>query len=290
VAKAEKGVTRREVRSVSARGDGLPPRTDEVVVEEPLEIRVAGEPLAITMRTPGADSDLALGFLFAEGIIASAADVGTVAHCGRPGEEGWGNVIDVSPGPGVVLDPGRLESSRRGTLTTAACGVCGRRSIDDLLSRLGPVSPGPTLDLRVVASSTERLRAEQPTFERTGGIHAAALMGADGALLAVAEDVGRHNAVDKVVGQRLRAARPGADGPGAGAALLIVSGRVSFEIVQKAAAARVPMIAAVSAPTSLAIDLSLELGITLAGFVRDGRLNVYTHPTRISGVVHRSDG
>ena len=163
-------------------------------------------------------------------------------------------------------------------------------STHDLLARLGRIGPECTIDLQTVASSTERLRAEQPTFDRTGGIHAAALMGEDGRLLAVAEDVGRHNAVDKVVGQRLRATPRGLGEAGAGAALLVVSGRVSFEIVQKAAAARVPILAAVSAPTSLAIDLSHELGLTLTGFVREGRLNVYTHPERISGVAHPNDG
>ena len=256
---------------------------DALAVEEPLEIRVAGDPLVLTMRTPGNDPDLAIGFLFAEGIIDGIADVGTVAHCGRPDEEGYGNAIDVAPGPGVSLDPERLSTTRRGTLTTAACGVCGRRSIDDLLARTGPVPAGSPVALEVVARSTERLREIQPAFDRTGGLHAAAALDVSGALLAGAEDVGRHNAVDKVIGTLLRT------GALAGARVLAVSGRVSFEIVQKAAVAQIPIVAGVSAPTSLAVDLAERLGLTLAGFVRDGALNVYAHRTRIEGLAREVD-
>jgi FdhD protein len=278
------------VRTVSAVGPGgaLTSKDDEVVVEEPLEIRVGGDALATTMRTPGSDADLALGFLFGEGIVAEVGDVGSVAHCGRPGEEGYGNTIDVAPGPGVALDPERLASSRRGTLTTAACGVCGRRSIDDLLARVGRIEVGRPVALDILVSSTERLRSEQPNFTRTGGVHAAAALTAAGARLAVFEDVGRHNAVDKVMGELLRRGLVGAKASSvsddARPEILVVSGRVSFEIVQKAAVARIPIIAAVSAPTSLAIDLAERVGITLIGFVRDGRLNVYSHRERIEGV------
>lgn len=255
--------------------DGGDEELDTIAVEEPLEIRVAGETLAITMRTPGEDRFLALGFLFAEGVIESIADVGTVAHCGRPDEEGFGNVIDVAPGPGVALDSSRLELSRRGTLTTAACGVCGRRSIDDLLARIGPVERELKVARAVIASAPERLAESQRAFATTGGMHAAAAQRQDGSVLAHAEDVGRHNAVDKIVGKLLYAGRLDE------VALLTVSGRVSFEIVQKAAAAGVPIVAAVSAPTSLAVDLAERAHITLVAFVRGGRMNVYGHAQRV---------
>lgn len=269
------GVVTRTVLKV-ARGDA---RTeDAIAVEEPLEIRVAGDPLVLTMRTPGEDADLAIGFLYAEGVIGGIADVGTVAHCGRPDEEGFGNTIDVTPGPGVALDPDRIGTTRRGTLTTAACGVCGRRSIDDLLERAGVLPAGAEVAFGVLAESTARLREAQAHFEQTGALHAAAALDAHGALLAGAEDIGRHNAVDKVIGALLR--RGALDA----ARVIAVSGRISFEIVQKAAVARIPIVTAVSAPTSLAVDLAERLGITLAGFVRDGGMNVYAHAERISGL------
>jgi FdhD protein len=244
-------------------------REDEVAIEEPLEIRIAGDSIAITMRTPGDDHDLVLGFLFAEGIVGSLDDIGSIAHCGRPGDEGFGNAIDVIPAPGTVLDP---ERSRRGTLTTSACGVCGRQSIDDLLSRIAPVPPGERVDPASLERAMVALRGTQTSFARTGGLHAAALFDSEGLLLANAEDVGRHNAVDKVVGRLVRVQ--------AKASLLVVSGRVSFEIVQKAAVARVGAVAGISAPTSLAIDLAERAGIGLAGFVRDGRANVYSSSAR----------
>jgi FdhD protein len=270
---AREHIATREVHVLGGAQEG--PRDDEVVVEEPLEIRVAGDTVAITMRTPGRDHELALGFLFAEGIIADAGDLGRVAHCGRPDEEGYGNTIDALPGPGVALDPSRLADSRRGTLTTSACGVCGRRSIDDLLDRVGPLSIGARIPVARIHESVTTLRARQPSFTRTGGVHAAAILDAGGEALSSAEDVGRHNAVDKAVGALLR------DGGRDAAQLLVVSGRVSFEIVQKAAVARIPVVTAVSAPTSLAVDLAERLGLTLCGFVRDGRANVYTHRERL---------
>jgi FdhD protein len=277
VTRSLRGVVERRVeRWDGASREGA---DDRVVVEEPLEIRLAGDPLAVTMRTPGEDRFLAVGFLFAEGIVRSIADLGSVAHCGRQGEEGFGNTIDVIPGPGVSLDPSRLEGARRGTLTTASCGVCGRRSIDDLIARIGVIERPRAIDRRTIASAPETLSAGQTRFAQTGGLHAAAALADDGTVLALAEDVGRHNAVDKAIGRLLyddRIAREEA-------ALLVVSGRVSFEIVQKASAARIPAIAAVSAPTSLAIDLAERAGITLAAFVRDGRFNVYAHAERITG-------
>lgn len=254
---------------------------DAVAVEEPLEIRVDGEAVATTMRTPGADLDLALGFLFAEGIVAGAADVSTVTHCGRPGEEGFGNVVDVRSAAGVHLDPERLLDGHRVAPVSSACGVCGRRSIDDLAARIRPLDLSRRVSPDLLVAAVEAISRSQPAFARTGGLHAAVLVGDDGALLAAAEDVGRHNAVDKVVGALVRARRigPGATGPGP--AVLAVSGRTGFEIVQKAAAAGVPAVASISAPTSLAVDLAAAAGLTLAGFVRGGAMNVYAHAARL---------
>ena len=272
-----KGVASREVRKFSG-GQLSAPAEDDVVAEEPLEIRAQGETLAITMRTPGADRELAIGFLLSEGIIASRDDVGRVAHCGRPDQEGYGNTIDVAPGPGLSLDIDRLSATRRGTLTTAACGVCGRRSVDDVIARCKPQPVSPALmSGALVASCVEQLRSRQPNFARTGGIHAAAVYDRRGELLASFEDIGRHNAVDKSVGALVISGRV----PGADAALLVVSGRASYEVVQKASAAGVPMVACVSAASSLAVDLAGAAGITLCGFVRGGSMTVYAHAERI---------
>jgi FdhD protein len=299
----EAGIARRDVVRIKdrpgapARGGGPVAETDEVAVEEPLEIRVAGDPLAITMRTPGADRELALGFLHAEGVIRSIDDVGSVAHCGRPGDEGFGNVIDVLPGPGVVLAPERVEGTRRGTLTSAACGVCGRLTIEDLVGRCRPVgqngksegkSDGKPDDARIEAAALAHLigsmREQQALFTRTGGVHAAALFTCprpgvtEIAAPIVREDVGRHNAVDKVVGALIFArALPAAD------RILVVSGRTSFEIVQKAVVAGIPIVASVSAPSSLAIDLAARMNVTLVGFLRGETMSVYTAPDRILG-------
>src|SRR5687767_7844401 len=278
----DKGVVRRSVVRVRG-GERAAADHDQVVVEEPLEIRVDGDALAVTMRTPGEDAVLALGFLFAEGVIASVDDVGQVAHCGRPGEDGYGNVIEVRAAAGARLAIERLEAARRGTLTTATCGVCGRRQIDDLLGRMGPL-PERRVPLALLASGPERLAEAQRRFARTGGLHAACALDRDGAVLASAEDVGRHNAVDKVVGTLLKAGRVGRGAAAAaGPAVLVVSGRASFEMVQKAHAAGVGALASVSAPSSLAVDLAAATGMVLAGFVRGGTLNLYTHAYRVDG-------
>jgi FdhD protein len=261
--------------------DGLV-REDAVAVEEPLEIRVSGDPVAVTMRTPGEDLDLALGFLYAEGVVSCAEDVGSVAHCGRPGDEGYGNVVDVTPGGGAALSLERVEASRRGTLTTAACGVCGRRSVDDLLERCAPLAAGPAVPLEALSRAVAALAQGQGVFARTGGTHAAVACDASGAALVEREDVGRHNAVDKVVGVLLRQGRVGPRAvPGAVPAILAVSGRASFEMVQKATRAGIAVLASVSAPTSLAVALAERAGVALAGFVRGDRLNLYAHPERI---------
>jgi FdhD protein len=262
---------------------GSPARhADTVAVEEPLEVRVDGETVAVTMRTPGSDADLALGFLFAEGMIGGVGHVGSVAHCGRPGDEGYGNVIDVRSSGGHRIDPDRVLEGRRWSTTSSACGVCGRRSIEGLLERCAALGEAPAVLPEEILGAMARLGELQPVFARTGGLHAAAAFARGGALLASAEDVGRHNAVDKVVGALLRSGLVGSPS-GGGAALLAVSGRTSFEIVQKAAAARIPLVSGVSAPSSLAVDLARASGIALCGFARGTRLNVYSHAERVVG-------
>jgi FdhD protein len=278
------GIARRPV--VKIAGAIAAEVSDDVAIEEPLEIRVAGDALAITMRTPGADRELALGFLHAEGVIHSVDDVGSVAHCGHPGDEGFGNVIDVLPGPGVVLAPEAIAGTRRGTLTSAACGVCGRLSIDDLIDRCGPVTDDARIEATALAALVDQMRERQALFGRTGGVHAAALFRASNAEAPtraaplpypiVREDVGRHNAVDKVVGALIFArALP------ATRRVLVVSGRASFEIVQKAAVAGIAIVASVSAPSSLAIDLAARMNVTLVAFLRGANMSVYTAPQRV---------
>jgi FdhD protein len=256
---------------------GAPSSTeDALALEEPLEIRIAGDPFTVTMRTPGYDEELAAGFLFAEGLIASARDLGRIAHCGRPSDEGYGNVVDVAAAPGAVLDVEALEERRRRTITASACGVCGRRTIEDLVVRCGTVTDDTRFAASVVSSLPAALRAAQPGFTATGGLHAAAIAGTDGRLVVVREDVGRHNAVDKVVGRLLL------DGalPARGRAL-VVSGRSSFEIVQKAIVAGIPLVASVSAVSSLAASTAERAGVTLVGFARGSAFTAYTHPERI---------
>ncbi|MCC7536019.1 MAG: formate dehydrogenase accessory sulfurtransferase FdhD [Deltaproteobacteria bacterium] len=281
--------TRRGVRrfALATRSDPARPDThprdpildeDDVVVEEPLEIRIAGETVAITMRTPGADRELVLGFLLSEGVITGLDEVASIAPCGRPGDDGYGNAVDVVPAPGARLALERVEHVvQRGTITTSACGICGRRSIDDLVARVSPVVSDARVPLAHLVALGPRLLSSQPTFRRTGGLHAAGLAtpAADG-LGPVFEDVGRHNAVDKVVGSQLLARTLDA-----GWTTLVVSGRASFEIVQKAVVARIPIVVSVSAPSSLAIDLSLRANMTLVGFARDDRVNVYAGAQRI---------
>jgi FdhD protein len=250
---------------------------DVVAVEEPLEIRVAGDTLAVTMRTPGHDRELVLGFLWAEGIIRSPDDVSAIAHCGRVGEEERENVIEVTLAAGVKPPDVDTPFARRGTITTSACGVCGRRSIDDLLARASAVPDGATVTRDAIGAAVASLREHQPLFTATGGCHAASLVRFDGAHVATFEDVGRHNAVDKLVGSRVRARAL----PLAGH-VLVVSGRSSFEIVQKAVAAGIAVIASVSAPSSLAVDLATRANVTLVGFVREGGFTIYAQPKRLA--------
>jgi len=270
-------VQSRSIRRFSAGGST--DVEDALAVEEPLEIRAAGDPIAMTMRTPGHDDELAAGFLFAEGILTSLKDIGRIGHCGQPGSEGFGNTIDVTPAPGTAFDVDRVLTTRRGTLTTSACGVCGRQSIDDLLERCQSLARGPEVEARKIPEMMDQLRSKQHAFEQTGGLHGVAIFDAGGQMLSAREDVGRHNAVDKVVGNLLLSNRLGSGN--VVAAVLAVSGRASFEIVQKAAAAGIPIIVAVSAASTLAADLARRLNITLVGFVRGSGFNVYADDGRL---------
>jgi FdhD protein len=248
-----------EVHGAHAVVDG----TEAVAVEEPLEIRVDGAPLVVTMRTPGHDEELAAGFLHGEGLLT-----GRPAEIGPPGDLA-ANVVEVR-GP-LAADP-----TARRFFTTSSCGVCGKGAIEDVRVHAPPLPPGPRVDRALLAALPGRLR--QPGFERTGGMHATALFDAAGTLLCVREDVGRHNAMDKVVGRALLdATLPLHD------RLLCVSGRLSFELVQKAAVAGAPVLVGVGAPTSLAVSLARETGLTLAGFAREGRVTVYAGADRVSG-------
>jgi FdhD protein len=253
-------------------------RADTLVAEEPLEIRLNGRPLAITMRTPGDDFALAVGFLVSEGVVARAEEVASVVYCAGATADGANtyNVVDVALAPGVPVPDITLE---RNVYTTSSCGLCGKASLDAVrtATRMPPPDRGrPMLTPALLSALPDRLRAAQAVFERTGGLHAAALFDEEGELLDVREDVGRHNAVDKLVGRALRADRL----PLAGT-VLMVSGRASFELAQKAVMAGVPVLAAVSAPSSLAVDLARESGLTLVGFLRGTSMNVYAGEERI---------
>lgn len=267
---------------VVVQGENLAHRINDVAVEEPLEIRVAGETLATTMRTPGEDRFLALGFLFAEGVVRHLDDIASVHHCGRIGDPRYGNTIDVIPGPGVNLDVDVLLRTKRTGITQSACGVCGRDNIEDLLARVPVISSLERIDPNVLVCVPQLLAMRQDNFTRTGGLHAACALSAAGNIIAHAEDIGRHNAVDKVVGKLLHAGGlPRDDVSQEAARILAVSGRASFEIVQKAAMAGFLCVASVSAPSSLAIDTAEEAGLTLAAFVREGRFTLYTHEKRV---------
>jgi len=252
-------------------------RPDTLAVEEPLELRVGGKALAVTMRTPGHDVELAHGFLLSEGVIGSRDDVVDARYCGSLDQDGRNtyNVLDIALAPHVPPPDVGVE---RNFYTTSSCGVCGKASLDavKLRTRFSPAADPLRVAPSVLAGLPDVLRTRQRVFDRTGGLHAAGLFTPDGAPLVVREDVGRHNAVDKVLGWALLQGRI----PAAGT-VLMVSGRTSFELVQKAVMAGVPLLGAVSAPSSLAVELAEESGLTLVGFIRDGAMNLYTGAERV---------
>ncbi|NLU66082.1 formate dehydrogenase accessory sulfurtransferase FdhD [Streptomyces sp. HNM0574] len=268
-------------RVLRIRDGAVSTRPDTLVAEEPMEIRVDGRQLAVTMRTPGDDFALAAGFLVSEGVLGDAEELSRIVYCAGAEDGGANtyNIVDVRLAPGVPLPEAGLE---RNVYTTSSCGLCGKASLDAVRTTTRwPLpeepSPLPRLDPATLAVLPDRLRAAQRVFERTGGLHAAALFTAEGELLDVKEDVGRHNAVDKLVGQALRDGRlPLRD------AVLVVSGRASFELAQKAVMAGIPVLAAVSAPSSLAVDLAAESGLTLVGFLRGRSMNVYAGAQRLT--------
>jgi FdhD protein len=267
-----------KVNVVRVREAGRSVDVDCAATEEPLEVRLHGRPFAVIMRTPGADRELAAGFLLAERVIASADDLGTIEHCTDAGAEHPENVVNVTLANGSAGALEQVLAGRRLVAMTSSCGMCGRLSIDSLRTGAPPLQCGWRVSRAVLSAMPGRLRAAQMVFDETGGLHAAGLFTRDGALDSSAEDVGRHNAVDKVIGRMvMRDAIPLAD------RLLFVSGRTSFEIVQKAVLAGIPIVGSVSAPSSLAISLAEDAGVTLAGFVRGGRFNIYSHPSRIEG-------
>ena len=276
-------MARRRVVRVTAPSDSQPggaaPRADLLAAEEPLGIRVDGIALTVTMRTPGDDLELAAGFLVSEAVVRSAADIAEIkvcdgTSCGHGDHDGPGNIADVSLAPGVTVTP----AARRNFMTTSACGVCGKASIEDIcvLPHAALLMDETRFPAAVLASLPDRLRTAQRVFARTGGLHAAGLFTSSGELIAVREDVGRHNAVDKIVGWALLNDKLPLTG-----CILLVSGRASFELVQKAVLAGIPLLAAVSAPSSLAADLADEAGLTLVGFLRGLTMNVYAGPQRL---------
>jgi FdhD protein len=263
-------VTRIDASRVDARPDTL-------VVEEPLEIRVGGRPLAVTMRTPGSDVELAQGFMLTEGLIGERADVAAVRYCrsNRPDAANAYNVLDVDLAAGVTLPDVGIE---RNFYTTSSCGVCGKASLDAIVQRTrhSPIDDPVVVESAALSAMPRDLRNAQKVFASTGGLHAAALFTADGDLMVVREDVGRHNAVDKVIGWAVEHDRVPLTGT-----VLFVSGRASFELAQKAVMAGIPILAAVSAPSSLAVELARSAGLTLVGFVRGESMNVYAHERRV---------
>lgn len=266
---------RRPVRRVTAHGEII--RPDTLAVEEPMEIRVGGTALAVTMRTPGNDIDLVHGFLLTEGVIGGRDDVAVARYCAGVDEAGRNtyNVVDVTLAAGTAPPQVGVE---RNFYTTSSCGVCGKASLDavQLVSRYSPAADDVVVKATVLTTLPDSLREAQKVFDATGGLHAAALFTPEGALLVLREDVGRHNAVDKVVGWAVQSGRVPLRG-----CVLMVSGRASFELVQKAVMSGVPVLAAVSAPSSLAVDLAVEAGVTVVGFLRGQTMNVYSGQHRV---------
>jgi FdhD protein len=256
-------------RIVRYRGGEFVDADDAIVAEAPMEIRLAGVPLAVLMRTPGADRELVLGFALTEGIVLKPAELAAVEPVGgEPPDSRW----ELRLADGIDVDPERF---RRNLYATSSCGVCGKASIDAVRVTAGPAPGGPRISASLLESLPASMRRRQPTFDSTGGLHAAALFAPDGTLLVVHEDIGRHNATDKAIGTLAATSWP------IGERILLVSGRVSFEIVQKAAVAGIPFVAGISAVSSLAVELAEELGLTVVGFLRGESFNAYTGAERI---------
>jgi FdhD protein len=251
-------------------------RADVLAREEPLEVRVRGRSVVVTMRTPGADEELAAGFLFTEGIVRAREDIVKIAPCQRGEAALTGNVVDVFLAASVAVDFERLT---RHVFASSSCGLCGKASIESVHQQFPPVANDFSIPAKILRALPAKLHAAQHTFAATGGLHAAAIFDSRGRLVVLREDIGRHNAVDAVLGHGLLRGLLPFDRH-----VLVVSGRASFEIMQKSLAARVPVVAAVSAPSSLAVEFARESGQTLVGFLRGGNMNVYAHPQRIAGM------
>lgn len=264
-------------RASHLTADTITTRPETLVVEEPLELRVNGTAITVTMRTPGSDVELAQGFLLTEGVVGQRDDIARVEYCRGAGPDGTNtyNVLDVTLADGVPT-PG-LDVTRN-FYTTSSCGVCGKGSIDAVrtISRHSPGDDPTVVGSETLSAMPDQLRSAQRVFASTGGLHGAALFDADGTMLVVREDIGRHNAVDKVIGWAVEQRRIPLSGT-----VLLVSGRASFELTQKAIMAGIPVLAAVSAPSSLAVDLASQAGLTLVAFLRGESMNVYTRPDRV---------
>jgi FdhD protein len=256
------------------KGESAGEIADVVAAEEPLEIRVEGRPLAVVMRTPGHDRELAAGFLLTEGVIKSAKDLFDITMCVDPGAAGKGNAVDVALAHPQTVD---FEKLTRHVFTSSSCGICSKASIDLVLKRRKPLSDAVRVPATLLLSLPQRLARKQDTFKTTGGLHACALFDAGGKLLLVREDVGRHNALDKLLGWALLEKRTPLHGH-----IVLLSGRASFEMMQKAHAGGIAVVAAISAPSSLAVDFARESGQTLAGFVRGRSMNLYAGAERIT--------
>ncbi len=277
------GGSARRIRIDEVRKAQVLSREDEVAAEEPLEIRVLSgdsrdsmaHPIAVTMRTPGSDFELAAGFLVSEGLLHDRDEIAQIGYCSEPVQPQQYNQVNVHLRVGVPFDFGRMQ---RHLFTSSSCGICSKATLDQVRTTIGRAPVGHfRLASSLLESLPDRTRAKQQLFGRTGGLHASALFDSSGALLVLREDVGRHNALDKVVGQQLLAGRlPASD------SVLVVSGRASFELVQKAAVAGIPFLAAIGAPSTLAIDLARDQGMTLVGFLREGRYNVYSGLERLA--------
>ena len=258
-------------------GGARTPEADRAATEEPLEVRLHGRPFAVVMRTPGADRELAAGFLLSERVLRTSDDLGTIAHCTDAGADHPENIINVTLTDTAASEIDGMFAARRNVVTNASCGMCGRLTIESLRVDGPPIGSDWKISSSKIVAIPDRLREAQAVFDQTGGLHAAGLFTREGQLDGMAEDVGRHNAVDKVVGRLLMQDKlPLSDH------LLFVSGRTWFEIVQKAFLAGIPIVAAVSAPSSLAIELAEACGVTLIGFLRGPSFNIYTCPARVA--------